>query len=94
MSSKSPVLTFVAVVAALLLAAALIVFVLPILASAATGAAAVLIGILPLIFTVWALYSCVTSNKPTSTILLWIIIIVLAPFFGPLLWFLWGRSNT
>ena len=94
MSSKSPVLTFVAVVAALLLAAALIVFVLPILASAATGAAAVLIGILPLILTVWALYRCVTSNKPTSTILLWIIIIVLAPFFGPLLWFLWGRSNT
>ena len=94
MSSKSPILTFVAVVAALLLGAAIIVFILPVLASVATGAAAVLLGILPLVFTIWALYSCVTSSKPTSTILLWIIIIVLAPFFGPLLWFLWGRSNT
>ena len=81
-------------VAALLLGAAIIVFILPVLASVATGAAAVLLGILPLVFTIWALYSCVTSSKPTSTILLWIIIIVLAPFFGPLLWFLWGRSNT
>jgi hypothetical protein len=51
-------------------------------------------GILPVVLTICAVVSCVTSRKPGNTIVLWVIIIVLAPLLGPLLWFAWGRRNT
>ena len=55
---------------------------------------AIALAILPIAFTIWAIVSCATSNKATNTKILWIIVIVLAPFLGPLLWFLWGKNNT
>jgi len=50
--------------------------------------------VLPIIFTIAGIVSCLQANKPTNTKLLWLIIIILAPFFGPLLWFLWGKENS
>ena len=53
-----------------------------------------LLAILPIVLAVAAIVSCLTSNKATNTKLLWIIVIILAPVLGPLLWFLWGRGQT
>jgi hypothetical protein len=50
-------------------------------------------GVIGFALAVWALYTCLTSNKPTNTKLLWVIVIVFIPVFGPLLWLLWGRSQ-
>jgi len=53
-----------------------------------------LLAILPIVLAVAGIVSCLTSNKGTNTKLLWIIVIILAPVLGPLLWFLWGRRQT
>lgn len=50
--------------------------------------------VVPVLLTVAGLLSCIRSNKPGNTKLLWIIVIILAPFVGPLLWFFWGKQNT
>ena len=55
---------------------------------------AILLGLLPLVLLVAALVSCILSAKPSNTKLLWILLIIFAPFLGPLLWFFWGKSNT
>ena len=58
---------------------------------------ALLIWLLPLLhflFAAFAVFSCMKSNKPMNTKLLWIIIILLAPFIGSLLWFFWGKKNA
>lgn len=34
---------------------------------------------------------CLSSNVATNTKLLWIIVILLAPILGTLLWFFWGK---
>ena len=57
----------------------------------AMGIGIALLTALPVVLAVVALISCISSNKPTNTKLLWIIVIVLAPFLGALLWFLWGK---
>jgi hypothetical protein len=44
--------------------------------------------------TILGILSCVSAGKPGNITLLWVIIMILAPFFGPLLWFAWGRKNT
>jgi hypothetical protein len=49
---------------------------------------------LPILFTICGAVSCLQSSKPPNTRLLWLIVIILAPFLGPLLWFVWGRQNT
>jgi hypothetical protein len=74
----------------LALAGAILVFVLPILVSALGLAFA----LLPLAFTVVGIVSCVNSQKSMNLKIVWLILIVLAPFFGPLLWFVWGKNNT
>ena len=61
---------------------------------AAFKVAAVIFSLIPLAITIWALFSVVSAEKPGNITLLWIIIIILAPLLGPLLWFAWGRSNT
>ena len=55
---------------------------------------AVLIWAVPIILLIAGLASCLLSNKPTSLKVLWIIVIILAPLLGPLLWFLWGKKHT
>jgi len=52
-----------------------------------------LMGFIGLALAVWALVTCLTSGKPTNTKLLWVIIIVFIPVFGPLLWLLWGQRQ-
>jgi hypothetical protein len=75
---------------AIAIGGAVLFFALPLLASA-TGLA---LALLPLAFTVIGIVSCVNSTKPMNLKILWLIIIVLAPFLGPLLWFVWGKNNT
>jgi membrane protein DedA with SNARE-associated domain len=53
-----------------------------------------LVAILPIALLVLAIVSCIGSNKPTNTKLLWIIVIILAPILGPLLWFFWGKRQA
>jgi len=69
---------------------AILFFALPLLASALGLAVA----LFPIAFTVIGVVSCVNSSKPTNLKILWLVIIVLAPFLGPLLWFVWGKNNT
>ena len=71
----------------LLLAAKLLLLVVPL-------AIALVLLLVPAALVVCALYSCMNSNKPANTKLLWILIIILAPVLGAVLWFLWGRQNT
>lgn len=62
---------------------------------AALGAlGAVILGLLPIALWIAGLVSCLQSDKPTNTKLLWVIIIVIAPVLGALLWFFWGKKNT
>lgn len=52
-------------------------------------------GALHFIVAAIGIFSCVTSPKQKTNVkLLWILIIVLAPYVGTLLWFLWGKKNT
>ena len=41
-----------------------------------------------------AVVSVILARKPANTKILWLIIVILAPVLGPLLWFVWGRNNT
>ena len=49
---------------------------------------------IPLALMVAGLVSCIRSSKERNIKLLWILIIILAPCLGPLLWFFWGRKST
>lgn len=85
----SPVVLFVLALAVTMMAAAMLVVV-----PAMWKLAAFLFALIPIAITICGLVSCLASEKPTNTKLLWIIIMILAPFLGPLLWFAWGRNNT
>ena len=50
--------------------------------------AAVLIGLF-----LFGLLDCLASENPTNTKLLWVIIMLLAPIVGPLLWFAFGNRS-
>lgn len=88
--SRPSALALVLIVAALLLGLTLLILLTPLLSTAAGLA----LSIIPVLITIAGLYSCVTSLKPTNIKLLWILIIVLAPLLGPLLWFFWGKKHT
>lgn len=90
MNSRSPFVTFVAVLAFVLVGLGAVLILVPLLAKGLLF----LLALVPFLLTVAGLVSCVLSNKPTNIILLWIIVIVLAPMLGPLLWFFWGKKNT
>jgi hypothetical protein len=49
---------------------------------------------LSLLLCVAGIVSVVRAGKQGNTKLLWIIVIILAPILGPLLWFIWGKANT
>ena len=52
-------------------------------------------GLIHFIVAAIGIFSCVLSQKQSTNVkLLWIIIIVLAPILGTLLWFVWGKKNT
>ena len=85
----SPVVLFVVALALTMIAASLLMFV-PALWKLAAG----LFAIVPIALTIGGLVSCLTSGKPANITLLWVIIMILAPILGPLLWFAWGRRNT
>ena len=85
----SPVVLFVAVVAVVLLGVA-IAFLLPLFGKLTL----LTFGLVPIAITVVGIASLLMARKPTNITLLWIIIMILAPFLGPLIWFAWGRRNT
>jgi hypothetical protein len=50
-----------------------------------------LISILCLVMWIVALVDCLKSNTPNK--LVWIIVIILLPFLGSILWFILGKSG-
>ncbi len=51
-------------------------------------------GIIWLILMIYALLQVIKSNVPTNTKLLWIILIVVAPVIGSLIYLLWGKNQS
>ena len=49
-----------------------------------------LLGLLLLIFWIVALVDCIKSSNPNKIV--WIIVIILLPFLGTILYFIFGRS--
>ncbi len=47
-------------------------------------------GLLILVADIWAVVSTVGSNRPTGTKVLWILLIVLLPLLGVIIWFFAG----
>lgn len=87
---KSSALTFVLIVTALLVGVALLALLAPVVITAG----GFLLGLIPLLLTIAGLYSCLMSSKAVNIKFLWVVIIVLAPLLGPILWFIWGKQNT
>ena len=85
----SPVLLFVVALAVTMLATAILMLV-PAMGKLAAG----LFAAVPIFITICGIVSCICSGKPANITLLWIIIMIVAPILGPLLWFAWGRKNT
>lgn len=52
-----------------------------------------LIGIVAVIFTIWAIISMLRSNITTRESIVWFIVILIFPFLGPLLWLLMGPKK-
>ncbi len=49
-----------------------------------------LVGLLCFIFWIVALVDCIKGNSPNKVV--WIIVIILLPFLGTILYFLFGRN--
>lgn len=47
-------------------------------------------GFLILLLDVWAILKIAGSNKPTLTKAIWIVIVLLLPLLGVILWYLFG----
>ncbi|MDP3467612.1 MAG: PLDc N-terminal domain-containing protein [Daejeonella sp.] len=52
-----------------------------------------LLGILWAILIIYTLLDLFRSNKPTNTKLLWLIVILIAPILGSIIYFVVGRTN-
>jgi len=50
-------------------------------------------GILWVVLIVYTLMDLLKSDKPTNTKLLWLIVILIAPILGSVLYFVLGRTN-
>lgn len=90
MNSRSPSLDLVVAAAALLVLIAGVLALMPLVGIAFR----LVLGALPVLFMVIGVISCISSGKRSNIILLWVIVMILAPVLGPLLWFVWGRKNT
>ena len=49
-----------------------------------------ILGLIILLLDIWAIVSIIKSNQSTGTTVLWIIIIIIFPVVGLVLWFLLG----
>ena len=81
----------VVVLLAIVLAWVLLLVIVPVLVGVLGWL--VIVG-LPALLMLAGIVSCLWSNKSTSLKALWLLVIFLAPFIGPLLWFLWGKHHT
>jgi hypothetical protein len=52
-----------------------------------------LFGILWAILVIYTLIDLLKSNKPTNTKLLWLILILIAPILGSIIYFVLGKTN-
>jgi len=52
-----------------------------------------LFGIVIFILDIWAIIKIVQSHKPTGTKVLWVVLILLLPVVGLILWLLLGRED-
>lgn len=50
-------------------------------------------GVLWVVLIVYTLMDLLKSNKPTNTKLLWLIVILIAPILGSVLYFVLGKTN-
>jgi len=50
-------------------------------------------GVLWIVLIVYTLMDLLKSNKPTNTKLLWLIVILIAPILGSVLYFILGKTN-
>lgn len=50
-------------------------------------------GILWIVLIVYTLMDLLRSNKPTNTKLLWLIVILIAPVLGAIIYYFLGRTN-
>lgn len=51
------------------------------------------LGIIWIILMIYALLEVIKSTAPTNTKLLWIIVILVAPVLGSLIYLLWGKDQ-
>ena len=49
-----------------------------------------LFGLLVLVLDVWAILRVVGTNATTGTKVLWVVVILVLPVLGPILWYLFG----
>jgi hypothetical protein len=52
-----------------------------------------LIGLIILVLDVWAIVSTIQSGASTGTKVLWVVLVLLLPLLGLLLWFLFGPKG-
>lgn len=52
-----------------------------------------LFGLIILILDIWAIVKTVQSRKSTGSKVLWIVLILILPVLGLILWFLLGRGD-
>jgi hypothetical protein len=53
-----------------------------------------LLGLLVLVLDIYAIVDCVKHNRDTGKIVLWVVLILLLPLLGMILYFLVGRSTS
>jgi hypothetical protein len=53
-----------------------------------------LIGLLVLVLDIYAIVDCLKRNRDTGKIVLWVVLILLLPPVGAILYFLVGRSKS
>lgn len=57
------------------------------------GVFRLIFGILWIVLIVYTLMDLLKSNKPTNTKLLWLIVILIAPILGSVLYFILGKTD-
>lgn len=57
------------------------------------GVFRLILGILWIVLIVYTLMDLLKSNKPTNTKLLWLIVILIAPILGSVLYFILGKTD-
>ena len=53
-----------------------------------------LLGLLILVLDIYVIYLILTGSGDSGTKLLWVIVVLLLPLIGPILYFLIGRGRT